>query len=94
MGMSSSVCGVVPADEKFNKMKDIWNMCESTGVAIPDEVVDFFDGERPDDAGVVVWIDRNSAAVTEYNNDMSQGFEVDISKLDPKFKIIRFVNSW
>jgi len=94
MGMSSSVDGIVQADDKFNEMKAIWEMCENTNVAIPQEVVDFFDGERPDDAGVVVWINNNSQAVTEYNDDMQEGFEVDISKLDPKFKIIRFVNSY
>ena len=96
MGMSTSVAGIVPADAQFNKMKEIWEMCESTGVSIPQEVLDFFDDERPDPAGVVVYLSDNTSesAVQEYNDDMSSGFEVDISKLDPKFKIIRFVNSW
>jgi len=95
MGMSSSVAGIVPADDKFNEMKTIWEMCENSNVAIPQEVIDFFDGDRHDPAGVVVYLRSDlGGAVSEYNNDMQEGFEVDISRLDPKFKIIRFVNSY
>jgi hypothetical protein len=95
MGMSSSVAGIVPADDTFNDMKAIWEMCERTNVPIPDKVLDFFNGETPDDAGVVVYIDSGrSPAVTDFANDYQQGYEVDISKLDPKYKILRFVNSW
>jgi len=95
MGMSTYVCGIVPADEKFHEMKSIYDMCKKTGVEVPQEVWDFFDGDTPDAAGVVVTIDeQNSQAVTYYQADSREGFEVDISKLDPKFKIIRFVNSY
>ena len=95
MGMSTSVYGIVPADEKFNQMKKIWEMCEQANVAIPEDVVDFFDGERPDGTGVVIYLNEDTVdAVTEWGADMQSGYEVDISKLDPKIKIIRFANSW
>ncbi len=94
MGMSTSVYGIIPADEKFHKMKDIYDRCEELGVVPPEEVIDFFDGERPDASGVVMWLEGNSDAITEYNHDMQQGYEVEISKLDPNIKILRFVNSW
>ena len=95
MGMSTAVFGIVPADEKFNQMKKIWEMCEQANVAIPRDVVDFFDGDRPDDADVVIYLDDSEvSAVKEWFDDCSVGYEVDLSKLDPKIKIIRFANSW
>ncbi len=56
MSMSTSVSGVVPADEKFNKMKALWELCKLTDVAIPAEVLEFFDHQRPDDVSVVVYL--------------------------------------
>jgi len=94
MGMSTSVYGIVPADEKFKKMKAIYDLCEETGVVPPEEVIDFFDGDRPDDSGAVVWLEGNTPAISEWFDDCASGYEVDISKLDPKIKILRFANSW
>lgn len=94
MGMSTSVCGIIPADEKFKKMKEIYDRCEELGVRVPEEVDDFFDRDRPDSKGVVLWLDEKTEGVTEYNNDMQQGYEVEIAKLNPNIKILRFVNSW
>ncbi len=94
MGMSTSVCGIIPADEKYRKMKSIYDQCEELSVVPPEEVTDFFNGEPPDSTGVVLWLDDNTDGVTEYNQDMYQGYEVDIAKLDPNIKILRFVNSW
>ena len=47
MSMSSSVVGFRPADDKWKKMKKIWDSCEEADVAIPKDVLDFFDGEYP-----------------------------------------------
>lgn len=92
MGMSSYVVGIVPADEKFNEMEDLYNACIKNNVSVPQEVWDFFEDEAPDPAGVIVGLPNE--AVSEYNSDMQEGFEIDISNLDPKIKIIRFVNSY
>lgn len=90
MSVSLGVYGVVPADEEFNKMKSIHDSCEEMGITPPKEVVDFFDGERPDPAGMVIWMDDSRTdGVTEWGNDYSSGYEIEIAKLDPKIKIIR-----
>jgi hypothetical protein len=34
------------------------------------------------------------AGKREYRADMKDGFEIDLSKLDPNIKLIRFVNSY
>lgn len=93
MGMSTSIVGIMPADEKFLKMKAIWELCEETGVDIPDEVDDFFEGEPPSDKGVKVYLGGHDS-VSEFRNDYSDGFDVEIAKLPKNIKFIRFYNSW
>lgn len=93
MGMYTYVKGFVPPDEKWQKMKTIWDACESAGVSTPKEVGDFFDWTSPTDAGMEVSL---PGAVTEGkgSHDMEQAWDVDISKLPKNVTIIRFVNSY
>jgi hypothetical protein len=95
MGMSTSVYGIIPADEKFRKMKAIYDLCEEQGIDIPDEVEDFFDGERPDENGVKIYLTRHEA-VKEYSNSeyAEEGYNIQLDKLPKDIKIIRVVNSW
>jgi len=89
MSMSTHVIGFKPPDEKWNKMKAIYDACEVAGVPIPSEVDDFFDGEGPDPAGVEVKLTPR-----EWQDDMRQGYEIDIDSLPKGVKTIRFYNSW
>lgn len=92
MSMSIYVVGFRPADAKWKKMKHIYDACVTAGVSIPEEVDKFFDNESPGDKpGKEIGIDT---AVTEYNAEMCEGFEVDITKLPSDVKIIRFYNSY
>jgi hypothetical protein len=95
MSMHSYVKGIKPADAKFKKMLAIYQQCEEMQISIPAEVDAFFDGERPDESGVVVDLDvTKNGPVQEYHAEMREGFEVDITKLPKDIKIIRFVNSY
>lgn len=90
MSMSMHVIGLKPVDEKWLKFKAIWDACESAKVKVPKEIVDFFDDCYPrDDTGIEVDIDFK-----KYNDDMREGFDVDISTLPKDVKIIRFYCSW
>src|ERR1035441_9166498 len=51
MSMSTHVTGFAPPDETWQKMKAIWDACETVGVPVPGEVEEFFGGEGPDPAG-------------------------------------------
>jgi hypothetical protein len=93
MSMSTDVIGFHPPDEVWKQMKAVWDACEQAGVEPPDRVLEFFDHEKPDSAGVTVDL-RNSLAVKEYRDDQSEGYEVDLDQLPPDVTIIRFVNSW
>lgn len=100
MGMSSYVVGIVPPDETWKKMKAAWDACEAAGIPVPEPVRRFFNGEAPDPAGVVVplgsaWkAPEAGSAVQPYKGDAADGFEVDLAKLPPHVKRIRFVNSY
>ena len=89
MGMSTNIVGFIPPDTEWRKMKDVWDSCVTAGVAPPEEVCKFFNGEDPDEAGVLVDIET-----TEWGNDYASGYEVDVGKLPEHVKIVRFYNSW
>jgi hypothetical protein len=89
MGMSTHIRGVIPPDETWQKMKAVWDACEAARVPVPDEVEDFFGGEPPDPAGVVIEIETRP-----HKAYMEEGYEVDLASLPPHVKTIRFWNSW
>jgi len=92
MSMSTHVIGFRKADEKWEQMKSVWNACERAGIEAPKEVYEYFNHNNPNTlAGIEVSI---SSAITEYCDDMQEGYEVDITKLPPDVTVIRFYNSW
>lgn len=94
MGMSTHIVGFRPADEKWRAMKAVYDACKVATIEVPSEVLQFFNYETPDEQGVSISLERDSAAVRPWKDDYRQGFEVEISALDPTIKIIRFFNSW
>lgn len=98
MGMSSHVVGVKPPDDKWKQMKAVWDVCTKAKVEIPLDVIKFFNGETPDDKGVIVNLeskmDLNSNAVKGYHAEMIDGFEVDLKLLPKDITILRFYNSY
>lgn len=93
MSMSSRIVGFKKPDSTFNKMKAVYDACVAAELDIPNEVHDYFEGEPPDKAGVVVDL-KGHEAVTDYSAEMSEGFEIDLSLIPKDITIIRFVNSW
>ena len=90
--MSTHVVGFRPADEQWNKMKAIWLACEAAGIKPPDEVLVFFEGEPPGDKpGQEV---RLETAVTKWNDESRQGYEIDLAQLPPNIRYLRFYSSW
>lgn len=90
--MGTTVVGFRPADDQWNKMKAIWENCESMGIEVPREVDDFFDGTPPgDQPGMEVDLKE---AVKDWRNEYSQGYEIDVTKLPKNVTVLRFYNSW
>lgn len=94
MSMSTYVYGFRPPDQRWKKMKAIYDSCMEEGIDVPDAVDEFFEDDIPDDSGVKVWLSNKSDCCTEYSNDGESGYEIDLNKLPKDIKIIRFVNSW
>lgn len=90
MSMSLSVTGYKPPDNKWKKMKAIWDACEEAEIKLPVEVERFFGGYDPDDSGVEVDLDGTSCC-SSYREEMEQGFEIEVAKLPKDVKVIRFV---
>ena len=95
MSMSTHVVGFKPADEKWLKMKAVWDSCVAAGIDPPNNVLDFFGHEPPDDQGVEVALEKHTC-VQRYSSDKRghDGFEIDVRKLPPDVTIIRLYNSY
>jgi hypothetical protein len=94
MGMSTHVVGFKDADQKYITMKRIWVDCEFAKIPIPDEVSEFFNHTRPSgEPGERVEIE-SSPAVTPWEDESREGFEIEIAKLPKGVKWLRFYNSF
>jgi hypothetical protein len=92
---STYVLGFRPPDEKWKRMKEAREACEAAGIDIPEDIDDFFGGEKPDEKGVEVQLDNGHPCCKDWDDGyMRSGFEVEISKLPKDIKILRFYNSW
>lgn len=91
MGMSTGVEAFKPPNEKWRKMKQVWDTCGELGVPVPEEVYKFFNGYAPDEGGVRVAL---GDWCRKYNEESREGYEIDVTKLPEDVTVIRFVNSW
>lgn len=96
MGMSTHVVGFRPPDEKWRKMKAVWEACEAAGQEIPENVSNFFEGEAPDECGVEVLQGQleKVGAIRRYKTLDTDGYEVVVASLPADVKIIRFMNCY
>jgi hypothetical protein len=92
MSMSSYAVAFRPADEKWLKMKAIYDSCKAAKIDPPDQVTDFFNDEPPDSSGVE--IDIRSIVEHYTDGDMEEDLQIDLTKLPKGVTVIRFVNSW
>lgn len=96
MSMSTHVKGFKPPDEKWLAMKKVYDSCKAAGIDPPHEVSRFFDHDEPDDKGVEVSEKKlmECGALKRWGEEMREGFELDVTKLPPDVKVIRFYNSY
>jgi hypothetical protein len=96
MGMSTHVVAFKPADDKWRKMKAVWDTCKAAGVNLPTEVEQFFNWTSPDPNGVQIEEKEleNSGAVRKWRSDSATGYEILVDFLPKDVKIVRVYNSW
>lgn len=96
MGMSTHIVGFKAPDDKWKKMKAVWDACEAAGTTIPNKVLEFFDHTEPDSSGVTINLDGEDE-VEEWGDLSRTGFQVDIKgllKKYPDLTHIRFYNAY
>lgn len=89
--MITHIIGFRNPDEKWQKMKGVWDSCLNAGIKIPIEVLDFFDDEIPDNSGIRVSLDKCAYG---YTSDTKNGYEVELEQLPENVNRIRFWNEW
>ena len=100
MGMSTHIVAIRPPDEKWRKMKAARDACVAAGIEVPDEIDDYFDNEAPDEKGVLICLEigefdrARHPSIQNYQSDSGGVWDVDLDKLPPDTKILRFYNSW
>lgn len=92
MSLSYNITGYIPADETWNKMKEVREACINADISVPEEVAEFFDYQNPDNLpGLLIDI---TDAITESNNDNGTYWELDLKKLPRKdIQFLRFTIS-
>lgn len=91
MGMSTHVVGIVMPDQKWQKMKAVYDACTAAGIEVPSEVRQFFNHRVPDPAGTVFSLDN---VAREWQDDTRGGLEIDLSEVPDHVTVLRFYNSW
>ena len=96
MGLSWRVTGYRPPNEKWQKMKTIYDACIASDVRPPPQVEEFFAHEAPDDSGVTVQImdyGTDTPAVKHVRGEYWEGLEVHLDNLPDGVNILRFTIS-
>lgn len=94
MSMSTHVIGFRPPDEKWKKMKAVWEACRKADVKVPEDVLDFFNHVAPDDRGVEVVLEKLPSCTKKFKAEAQDGFEIDVTKLPAGVTVVRFYNAY
>ena len=88
MGATLHIEGLCPPEVEWKKMKAVWDACEEAGIDPPKTVIDFFDGASPDPAGVIMDLE-DTPALEKYEDEMVEGYVIDLAKLPSHLTRIR-----
>lgn len=97
MGMSTFVTGFKPPDEKWRRMKAIYDACHAAEIAPPQEVSDFFNWQKPTDTGVRIdgcVLEACGAVRQIHDGHPESGYEIVIEKLPKDVTVVRVENCW
>ena len=102
MGMMSYVVGIRKPDDKWKKYKKIIDALEESGLTwedAPKDVKEFFGWDRPDPDGISITLaskygNDNHECCQLHEEEMEDGFVIDISKLPKNITHIKFLNSY
>lgn len=95
MSMHTHVVGIKLPDEKWCKMKAVYDACQAAGVPTPALVDAYFGDLKPDEVGVVLdLVELAPGCCSPWAEGSKEGFEIRLKLLPPDVAVIRFFNSW
>lgn len=94
MSMDLHVYGYREPDEEWHKMQAAWDACVRAGVKVPDEVLDYFEGEAPDFFNESLKVELPGLSVREHNDVGEFGYTVYLSHVPKGVKVLRFIASF
>jgi hypothetical protein len=97
MSVSTYLQAFRDLDGKFKKMMEAKKYCDKNNLSYPKEIKEYFgellDQNDKDIEDEMAEIDIENV-IEEYKEEMSEGFEIELSKLPKEVKKIRFINSY
>jgi len=91
MSRTRFIEGIVPPDDDWRYMKAIVDACDKAGIGWPERVNDFFEGEKPDPAGMTIDLKEYCREWGDMDRD---GFEIDVVDIPEKVNTIRVYETW
>jgi len=84
MSLSINIVGIKKPDDKFHKMKDVFDACVNARVNVPSSVIEYFNDMKPNDNGVCV--ELPSHAIKKISE---LGREIDLNLIDKDITMIK-----
>ncbi len=98
MGMSTIIQGFIPdTDETYQKHKKVLLACNEADVSLPTETADYFGYNYPELCALEEKLEFKlikGVHYSDFNENMVEGFEIDIRNLPKSISKIRFYNSY
>lgn len=88
MSASINIEFICPPDEKYDKMKQVWNLCKEMNIEVPEEVGTFFNWEEPSIHGTIIYQPDCLIKANFYNESM-----IEVEKIPSNIKFIRITLS-
>lgn len=88
MSVSYFIQGIIPADEKFKKMKALYDQCVELNINVPMAVEFFFNGNEPSEEGITIELPKDS--IIQHSSDHGESYVVDLRKIPENVKLISF----
>ena len=95
MSISINLVGYRKADETFHRMKAVYDACKKAKIDPPQSVEKYFGYDSPTQYGNQIALKPDETpGITSYNENECDGFDVDLDKLPPEIRVLRFYNSY
>ena len=79
MILRCTIIGIIPTDERFEKIRNIYNAYVEAGMRVPTNIMEYFDNKNPNDV-TELDVDINMALHRTSGPD-GEIFEIELSRL-------------